>query len=461
VLVVTLAVAGVALYWSMREALLSALDGALLVEAQSLQSHVEQRGDQLHLEFEEFAIPEYATGGHFHFYELQTLDGRSVFRSPALVAGVLSIPPHPGPLASYAFVTLPNGRHGRQIVQAFKPRQEDDEHHEQAESAATGTDAVLAVVRDTLDLDRTLATLRWVLTAVMLAAMAASVALTSGLVQRELRPLTSLAGSIDRLGAADLTKRIDVVDCPLELAPVVQRLNELLRRLDDALNREKSFTADVAHELRTPLAGLETTLEVCASRPRDSQVYQDVVGKCLRITRDMHAMVENLLSLARAEAQQLVVRPEPVDLPSLLHECWQQFDATARERQLRVDWSLTAVASLETDRELLRRVLMNLFENAVNYVDERGRIRIGTETLPNAVAVQVENSGCLLSPADAERVFDRFWRGDAARSAAGTHCGLGLSVCRKIVGSFNGSMDARISDGVFAVRVTLPQSAPA
>jgi heavy metal sensor kinase len=460
VLVLTLIVAAVALYWSMRAALIAALDSALLIEAQSLQSHVEQRGDQLHVELDEFNIPEYAAQDHPHFYEVRAQDGRSIARSPSLKAADLAIPADHSREASFRFVTLPNQRRGRQIVLSFEPRIEDHDREDESAETGSGARAVLAVARDTADLDGTLATLLWVLMAVTLTAMAASVALTSGVVQRELRPLTSLAHTIEGLGTADLSKRIELVECPLELAPVVQRLNELLARLDDALTREKAFTADVAHELRTPLAGLQTALEVCAARPRDAQTYQDVVGKCLRIAGDMHLMVENLLNLARAEAGQLVVRSEPFDLPAGLRECWQQFEAAARQRRLRVEWNLAAVDRLETDRDLLRRVLMNLFENAVNYADDGGWVRIATESALGAVVVRVKNSGCRLSPADAAHVFDRFWRGDASRSAAGTHCGLGLSVCRKIAGSLHGSIGAEIADGVFAVCVTLPVSAP-
>jgi heavy metal sensor kinase len=460
VLVLTLTMAAVALYWSMRTALLAALDSALLIEAQSLQSHVEQRGAQIHVELEEFNIPEYAAQDHPHFYEVRAQDGRSIARSPSLNTVDLAIPADHPRQATFRFVTLPNRRRGRQIVVAFEPRIEDHDREEESAEAATGSWAVLAVARDTAGVDGTLATLLWTLMAVTLTAMGASVALTSGVVERELRPLTSLARTIEGLGAADLATRIELADCPVELAPVVQRLNELLGRLDNVLTREKSFTADVAHELRTPLAGLQTALEVCASRPRDAQTYQDVVGKCLRIAHDMHAMVENLLNLARAEAGQLIVCSESVDLPACLRECWQQFEAAARQRRLRVEWNLAAVGPLETDRDLLRRVVTNLFENAVNYSEDGGWIRIATTSAPGSVVVRVENNGCRLSPADAGRVFDRFWRGDAARSAAGTHCGLGLSVCRKIVGNLHGSIGAEIADSMFAVCVTLPVSAP-
>jgi two-component system heavy metal sensor histidine kinase CusS len=317
----------------------------------------------------------------------------------------------------------------------------------------------LDVARQTGDLDATLGTLRWMLLAVTLAAAVGCVALTGGVIRREMRPVQSLAQSIGRVGAADLSQRIVVDDCPEEIIPVVQRLNDLLSRLDDALSREKSFTADAAHELRTPLAGLETALEVCASRPRDPQMYQDVILKCLQITRGLHALVNNLLILARADARQLTTSPALVDLASYLRECWSAFDARAKLRHLDVHWDLEQAQSVSLDLATSRVVLTNLFDNAVSYADDGGRLRISAASPNGAVHIEIASSGCQLSAADAPRVFDRFWRGDQARSEAGLRTGVGLALCRKIVEFLGGTIAATVAAGEFTVTVQLPNHA--
>ena len=193
--------------------------------------------------------------------------------------------------------------------------------------------------------------------------------------------------------------------------PVVQRLNDLLQRLQDTLEREKAFSSDVAHELRTPLSGLETALEVSASQRRSPEEYERVIQRCLDVSRRMHVMVDNLLMLARAESKQLVVQREPVDLADLSREAWTNFQQRADERKLHIDWRVPADCIVDSDQEKIRLLLHNFFDNAVSYTDQGGRITIAIERRPKAT-LQVSNTGSRLTAEDATHVFERFWRGD-------------------------------------------------
>jgi signal transduction histidine kinase len=358
---------------------------------------------------------------------------------------------------THSFLRLPNGRTGREVSLVFQPRLPDEDEVGSSADTADRPFLTLAVARQTTELEGTLATLRWMLMAVTLAAALGSIALTSGVVRQELRPLEGLARSIERVGVADLSQRIAVDECPAEVVPVVHRLNDLLARLDEALVREKSFTADAAHELRTPLAGLETALEVCASRQRDPQMYQDVILKCLRITQSMHALVNNLLILARADARELTTSFEPVALAPIFAESWSGFAARADQKQLRVEWRIDQDLAVAVGAEQMQVVMANLFDNAVAYADDGGWIRVTAAKQGPQAMVTIANSGCRLNAADATRVFDRFWRGDAARTQTGLRCGVGLSLCRKIVELLGGTITARVENEVFAVSVMLPR----
>ena len=260
---------------------------------------------------------------------------------------------------------------------------------------------------------------------------------------------------------ADLSERIRLESSPQEVLPVVQRLNELLERLDTAMAREKTFSADVAHELRTPLAGLETTLEVCASRRRDPDAYHDVVSKCLKVTQGMHAMVNNLLTLARADSNALSVQTEPTDVASFLDECWLPFADRATQRGLRVEWTVAAAAPMLLDREKVRLILTNLFENALSYSNDGGWMCIASEISETSLSITISNSGCVLNSADLPHIFERFWRGDKSRTDIGVHCGLGLALCRRIVEVLGGTITAQVSEGTFSVSILSPRgSAP-
>jgi signal transduction histidine kinase len=260
------------------------------------------------------------------------------------------------------------------------------------------------------------------------------------------------------MGPTDLGARLDLAAAPRELAPVVARLNELLNRLAAAFEREKCFTSDAAHELRTPLAGLAAALEVCANERREPPHYERVVGECLRVVRQMHAMIDNLLTLARADAGRVVVARAPVRLGQLVREAWSFHAPRAAERRLSVEFDVDDDAVIDTDGEKLALVLTNLLANAVQYADDAGTVRVTARATGDGVCVRVANTGSRVRAEDAGRVFDRFWRGDAARgNAGGRNCGLGLAVCRKLAAALGATIDATTArGGWFAVELRLP-----
>ncbi|MGB7159669.1 MAG: ATP-binding protein [Tepidisphaeraceae bacterium] len=444
-------VAAVALYMLMRASLVAEFDQSLRAHAQALISVTEQEDGHVSVELEEETLPPTPIAEELYSFQAWDRDGTTVAKSSSLGERELPRPATSGAEPSFASLTLPDGRRGRAVFLDFEPRVEGKP------PGAGPTLVTLAVALDTRRLDGALATLRWLLLAVGAGAVLSGVAVMAWLVRQGLRPLGDLAGSIERVGALDLSERIDPGGAPAELMPVVQRLNELLERLSDAVSREKAFTADVAHELRTPLAGLETVLEVCASKPRDGPAYQDVVGKCLRVTQRMHALVDNLLMLARADARQLAVQADRVDLRDLIAECWEPRRAEADRRRLRVTFDADpadAVAFL--DRDKLRMILGNLFDNAVTYADAGGTVTITAQMSGGVVTIDISNSGNQVNSEDAARVFDRFWRGDGARADVGVRCGLGLSLCRKLVEVLGGTIAARSEGGIFAVRLSIP-----
>jgi heavy metal sensor kinase len=447
-----LAAASVTLYALMRASLVHEFDDALLAEARAITRLTELDTGRVEVELEPAAAPPTRAGEDPHQFEMWSDDGEVIARSAVAAPALRPLGVRPGEVPRFERIPLEDGRPGRVVLLRFEPRDEG------------GNDAApplrrlnLAVARDTAHLDATLARLRMLLVAVSAAAVVAGTGVVAWVIGRGLRPLHALAGAIARVGVNDLSERIEPRDTPREVEPVVQRLNELLARLEGVVGRERSFTADVAHELRTPLSGLSSLLEVCASRPRDAEAYRDVVRRALRVTGGMQSMVNNLLTLARADCDQLAPTAEPLELAPLLRECWEPYDAEARRRGLRVDFDLDPGAVVQADRDLLRMIINNLSANAVTYADEGGTITVRADDGANdKVTLTVSNSGSRLSAGQAAHVFDRFWRGDAARSDAGDRCGLGLSLCRRLADVLGGSISATSVDGAFTVTLTLP-----
>jgi heavy metal sensor kinase len=357
-------------------------------------------------------------------------------------------------------LALPDGRPGRVVSVRFKP---DERHFDRDNNLEDSVEQkphvlVLIVARDTLDLQKTLTNLRWLLLIVCSGAIIASAALMATIIRRGLRSTGKLATRISRINDSTLGERLEMDGAPTELMPVVQRLNDLLQRLQDAFAREKSFSSDVAHELRTPLSGLETALEVTAAQRRPPEEYERVIARCLDVSRRMHAMVDNLLMLARAESKQLIVQREPVDLTDLSREVWIHYQSQADERKLHVDWRIPEDCIVNSDQEKLRLLLNNFFDNAVSYTDSGGRITISIDRAPKAT-LRVANTGSRLTPEDVPHVFDRFWRGDRARTAAGNHCGLGLTLCQNIAQVLGAKISAKSEGGVFTMTFELPEAA--
>ncbi len=444
-------IAGAIVYGVTRGVLRQTFDDALVAKARSLASIVECEDDQYEFEIDERTLPEFNRTDNPEYFEIRQASGPVIARSRSLQGGTLAPPPHASPLVT-ADLTLPDGRRGRAAWVETVARTDS------RPSAAPPIQVVVA--RDTADLEHRLAALtRWLV--VIAAAVLALVALLlRWVVSGGLAPLDRLASQIAALDADNLSTRITLPDAPTELAPVVDVCNQLLTRLEGVVNRERSFASDVAHELRTPLAGIRSLLEVAASRDRDPAAYRTAISECVGIAVQMQGMTDNLLALARLEREEIRIRPAPVELDGVLQDAWKPLESGASERNVRVEWATDPALVVATDRDMLRQVVFNVLENAVTYVDTGGQIRITTAAENGAARLHVANTGSRVARPDADRVFDRFWRGDGARSGQGLHVGLGLPLARRLTRALGGRIDAASeAGGLFEVTLHIPLGA--
>jgi two-component system sensor histidine kinase QseC len=448
---VTLAVLSMATFVLMRRTLIADFDSASLAKARALSAAVEQKGRHVIVEAGEVPM-EFGHHERPEYFTLHLDDGTELVRSVSLGNGRLAdatvgAEPH------FQTIALPDGRHGRLVALRFVPRTEhendDDDHEAETPAGAPTRTAVLTLARDTGDIDSTLIHLKAVLASLSVAALAMSGAALLLVVRGALRPLNQLAREIESFPEGDLSHRLNESDGPIELGAVVERFNGLLSRLHNTFRRERSFTADVAHELRTPVAGLLTSLQVGRSRRREPEAYEALIDKCLKMTGGIRSIVDTLLLLTRAESGQLPVNATRVDLVELIDDCWKPFRQRAADRRLHVELAITWPCVIETDSEKLMMILNNLFDNAVSYANEGGEIRI--EIVRNGAAGEliVANTGSGLSNDDAKLAFDRFWRGDRNRSDTGVHCGLGLSLCQRLAVLLRVSLTVESRDGRF------------
>lgn len=437
----TFAVAGAVVTWLLRASLMEQFEETLVARAHALAALIEDDGGVIEIE----VGPEGTPGDHTAFQIWQ--GGAVLMRSTSLGGRDLARPAaQEFDVPQVRSTVLPSGRRGLQVTMTFHPRREPEDEP----ALRPRLTATLALARDIAEVDATMGRVTTALVGVGALLTVLCAAISFGVVRFGLAPVRALAAAIAEIREGELRARLEPGATPRELLPVVERLDELLRRLAAAFARERELTAEVAHELRTPLAGLRATLEVALGRDdRPSEKYRAALAECLSITRQTEALVQTMLSLAQLDAGAVKARAEPVALHTLVGEVVAELSPRAAARGVTVH-SVLPVTEVATDAEKLRVVVHNLMENAVSYVDERGAIFVEL----HGHTLQVRNTGCLLSPADVPRVFERFWRGDAARSS-GAHAGLGLALCQKLMATLGGSLTAQVSGDTFVATVKL------
>jgi two-component system heavy metal sensor histidine kinase CusS len=442
---------GLAIYFSVRRSLQAEFDRGLIAQARALAAMAEQNGQQVTFEFDPQQLPEFAAKSRPEYFEAW-LDGSKVLtRSDSLGTHDLTTTQSTA-IGVYENMILPNGHHGRSVSIAFTPRLEPG-----PPASISFHSAVIIVARETAVLHHTMETVRWLLLALFSAAIVVTGAVLFAVVGSTMKPVHRMARDIEALAETNLSNHLQIKDVPSELTPVVEKLNALFDRLSQAFVREKAFTADVAHELRTPLAGLQATLEVCRSRPRDALAYESAIDKCRTMTDRMQTMIETLLLLGRAEAGQLVPDRQTFDLCLLIQECWANAQHRAEARNLKLNWKLPDTCSIQTDREKLSIVIQNLLGNALAYCDDAGVVTISAGLIDSGAFVEIANTGSSVSAEEASHLFERFWRGDPSRSDTGSHYGLGLSLCQRLMNILNGQITIQTqAGGMFVARLWLP-----
>lgn len=364
-----------------------------------------------------------------------------------------------GPVIGW--IDLPGGRNGRAAYLYFAPAidEEDNSESEIAMATARRDRIELILARDIAPVMATLGRLELILLAFGAGTIAIAAALLHAVINRAITPLDALASAIGTVKPDDLSTVIAIRGCPAELRPVVDRLNEMLACLKQAFDRERGFSADVAHELRTPLAGIRSTLEVALSRERTAPEYESTLRDCLDVADDMQAMVENLLTLARLDSGEFEVVPEETTLDTLLESTFAPMRSDFAARSINVHWHVEKDLQLESDTALLRIVARNVFDNALSYTNDGGWVDIAARSNGARAVLRVRNSGCGISREQAKNVFGRFWQGDTSRSMTGAHYGLGLSLVQKIAITLGGTAEVELGeDGVFGINITVPKT---
>jgi heavy metal sensor kinase len=275
---------------------------------------------------------------------------------------------------------------------------------------------------------------------------------------KALAPVNLIIESAERVGVHNLSRRLQVPRAKDELRRLTEHLNAMLDRIETSVKRITRFTADASHDLRTPLALIRTSAELVLRRPRSEPEYREVLSRILATSEETTELIEQLLMLARADANAAQLKLEPTNLQPLLRSVAQKCRVLALGKGLAFSESIPPLhALLMANEPALERLLLCVVDNAVKYTPAGGRVSLALFLVNGHAVIHLQDTGIGITEKDLPHVFERFYRADQARSRETRGSGLGLSIARWIAESHNGSIEVscRLGQGT-KVTIRLP-----
>ncbi|MCC3701059.1 heavy metal sensor histidine kinase [Rouxiella badensis] len=298
---------------------------------------------------------------------------------------------------------------------------------------------------------------RWEIIASVLLAYVLIAGLGYVVIRRGLRPLQKMANEAAKIHPTSLSTRLSEEGAPLELQQLIVSFNAMLDRLSDGYQRLNQFSADLAHEIRTPVGALMGHCQVALYQTRTTEEYETLLANNMGELERISRMVENILFLARASHARSVLNIVPLSMENETLRVVDYFEGLAEERGIRLACEGEGVVF--ADALLFQRALSNLVANAINYGDENSEVKVWVEHQAQSSAVNVDNAGPAIPTDQIDKLFDRFYRADPSRSEGGSSNGLGLAIVQAIMTLHRGSVSvSNLPQGRTRFTLTFPRA---
>jgi heavy metal sensor kinase len=308
--------------------------------------------------------------------------------------------------------------------------------------------AAIAVGRSTTDIDESLAGL--IRTLVIAGPLTLVLAGAGGifLAQRALKPVDQITRTAHEIEESDLSRRIPVQSKD-ELGRLAATLNKMIERLEKAFKRQKQFTSDASHELRTPLAVIQAESTLALSKERTADEYKQSLEIVSNESMLMAKVIDQLLTLARADSGKEQLSFEEIDLSELLAGVAANAEILCRDEGLEFRSDLMDNILVSGDRAKLRELFLNLLDNAIRYSPDGGKISLTLRRVKEMAVISIADTGIGISEEDIPHIFERFYRVDKARSRVENGAGLGLAICKYIAEIHGGRIEviSRLGEG--------------
>jgi heavy metal sensor kinase len=274
---------------------------------------------------------------------------------------------------------------------------------------------------------------------------------------KALQPVAALGKAAGEIAVSSLDRRLPVRGTNDELDQLAGKFNDTLARLENAVGEMKQFTASISHELRTPLAVLRGEAEVALMQANSTEQYRRVLASQLEEFEKLSRMINQLLTLARAESGEVAIAHEPVNISTMTQEVAEQLEPVAASKDVSLSWDCNPDVTLRGDASWIERIILNLADNAIKFTQPGGHVWITVSTNGADAILEIADDGVGIAPEAVPHIFERFYRTDPSRANRADGAGLGLSLVKWAVDQHHGSIHVDSSPGRGThVTVTLP-----
>lgn len=249
---------------------------------------------------------------------------------------------------------------------------------------------------------------------------------------RSIKPVRTIIDTSSQITKDNLQTRIPLPQNKDELYVLSKNINDLLNRIENAIDREKQFTSDASHELRTPLAVIKGTMEVLIRKPRNQQEYEEKIQFCISEVDRLNHMVDQLLLLARFENQKQNVKQETIYLNALILDNLTRFSEKTENKKIKIVADFTEDFYVQSDNYLVSIIFSNLISNAIKYSNDNGKIELKLEKNLTDIIFTIADNGVGISEQDLNKIFNSFYRSDVTNHPDIKGTGLGLSIVKRL-----------------------------
>ena len=266
---------------------------------------------------------------------------------------------------------------------------------------------------------------------------------------RSIKPVSTIIDTSSQITKDNLKSRIPLPFNKDELFVLSQNINNLLDRVENAIEREKQFTSDASHELRTPLAVMKGTMEVLIRKPRNQHEYEEKINFCISEVDRLNHMVDQLLLLARFENQKQNIKNETIFLNAIILDNLTRFSEKIESKKVKVFTSFSDDFYIQSDNYLVSIIISNLLSNAIKYSNSNGEIRIELSQNDDHITFSISDNGIGIGSEDVDKIFNSFYRSDVSNHAEIKGTGLGLSIVKRLCDLLNLeiTVDSKLNEG--------------